>query len=270
MKKIINLSFFVALFILMACGGKSGSLKPSQVKISGPLGEYFEVVDREYTIKDGKIVVEIKRIKEGLPAPWKEGMEVGYSDGKCEPHFNIEIRDEGGDIISQDQTDIVIDDDELIKIVALGIDETGSIKFDAKGEGAVSFKIGSTFKVHEEKDEDSSYSSSDENSSDDDESTDSYAQNDDDNDAEDSSVSSSSGSEDWDSVLDSYERYVDKYIALMKKAKAGDASAMTEYPSLMEEAQEYGDKLQNASGSLSPSQIARYQRINNKMLRAAQ
>lgn len=81
--------------------------------------------------------------------------------------------------------------------------------------------------------------------------------------------SSSSGAEDWDSVLDSYERYVDKYIAMMKKAQAGDASALAEYPSLMEEAEEYGNKLQNATGSLSSSQIARYQSINNKMIQAA-
>ena len=85
-----------------------------------------------------------------------------------------------------------------------------------------------------------------------------------------SHLSSSSGSENWDSVLDSYERYVDKYIAIMKKAQSGDASAMSEYPSLMQEAQEYGDKLQNAKGSLSASQMARYQRITNKMLKAAQ
>ena len=83
-------------------------------------------------------------------------------------------------------------------------------------------------------------------------------------------LSSSSGSENWDSVLDSYERYVDKYIAIMKKAQSGDVSAMSEYPSLMQEAQEYGDKLQNAKGSLSASQMARYQRITNKMLKAAQ
>ena len=107
-------------------------------------------------------------------------------------------------------------------------------------------------------------------------SSDDYSSSDDENsnnsmdEAQTSHMSSSSGSENWDSVLDSYERYVDKYIALMKKAQSGDASALAEYPSLMEEAQEYGDKLQNAKGSLSASQIARYQRINNKMLKAAQ
>lgn len=93
-------------------------------------------------------------------------------------------------------------------------------------------------------------------------------EDDDDDDSE--SVSRSSGSEDWDSVLDSYERYVDKYISYLKKAQNGDASALDEYPSLLEEAQEYGEKLQNAKGDLSASQISRLNRINIKMMKAAQ
>lgn len=38
--------------------------------------------------------------------------------------------------------------------------------------------------------------------------------------------SSSSSSQDWDALLDSYGRYVDKYISLMKKDSKGDMSAM--------------------------------------------
>ena len=82
--------------------------------------------------------------------------------------------------------------------------------------------------------------------------------------------SSDSGSEDWDAVLDAYERYVDRYISLMKKAQAGDATALAEYPGLLQEANEYSNKLENASGELSSAQMARYQRITNKMLKAAQ
>ena len=56
----------------------------------------------------------------------------------------------------------------------------------------------------------------------------------------------------------------------MKKVKAGDTSAMSEYPEIMEEAQELGDKIQNATGELTASQVAKYQRITNKMMKAAQ
>ena len=88
---------------------------------------------------------------------------------------------------------------------------------------------------------------------------------------EDESISSSStGSEDWDSMLDSYEQYVNKYIALMKKASNGDMSALAEYPALMEKAQEFSEKMKNAQGDMSASQWARYMKITTKMTTAAQ
>ena len=79
---------------------------------------------------------------------------------------------------------------------------------------------------------------------------------------------SSSSSADWDDVLDSYENYVDKYITLAKKVAAGDMSAMAEYTSLMEEAQELGDRLDGAKGEMSASQMARYNKITMKMATA--
>lgn len=83
-------------------------------------------------------------------------------------------------------------------------------------------------------------------------------------------VTSSGDSEDWDALLDSYEKYVDKYISYMKKAANGDMSALSEYPALMEQAQDYSEKLQNAKADLSSSQWSRYMKITNKMLQAAQ
>lgn len=80
---------------------------------------------------------------------------------------------------------------------------------------------------------------------------------------------SSSDDEDWDAVLDSYEEYVNDYISLMKKAKNGDMDALSEYPSILENAQELSEKLQNAEGSMSSSQLSRYVEITNKMTQAA-
>ena len=40
-----------------------------------------------------------------------------------------------------------------------------------------------------------------------------------------SSVAAASSSSDWDSILDSYEKYVNEYIAVYKKVQAGDMSA---------------------------------------------
>ena len=88
---------------------------------------------------------------------------------------------------------------------------------------------------------------------------------------EDIAVSSSStSSQDWDAMLDSYEECVDSYISLLKKASNGDMTAMEEYPALMNKAQKLSDEMQNAQGSMSASQLARYSRISTKMLKAAQ
>ena len=86
----------------------------------------------------------------------------------------------------------------------------------------------------------------------------------------DDSDTSSSNSEDWDELLTSYENYVDKYISYVKKAAKGDMTALAEYPSLMEKAQEFSDKLQRAQGDMSASQWARYNKITMKMTKAAQ
>lgn len=82
--------------------------------------------------------------------------------------------------------------------------------------------------------------------------------------------SSSLGSEDWDSLLTTYEQYVNKYISLMKKAANGDMDALSEYPSFMEKAEELSNKMENAQGEMSPSQWARYNEISMKMMQAAQ
>lgn len=90
-----------------------------------------------------------------------------------------------------------------------------------------------------------------------------FADNDEDYDTQ------SAGSEDWDALLSSYENYVDKYISYIKKAAKGDMAALSEYPSLMQKAQDFNKKLQNAQGDMSSSQLDRYNKITMKMMKAA-
>ncbi len=79
---------------------------------------------------------------------------------------------------------------------------------------------------------------------------------------------SSSSGEDWDKILDEYEKYCDKAVALYKKAQAGDMSAMTEYASLLESAESLQKKLENAGPNLSAAQAARLNKIAAKMSKA--
>ena len=57
-------------------------------------------------------------------------------------------------------------------------------------------------------------------------------------------------------------------ISLYKKAMNGDMSAMGEYASMLEKAQSFSDKLEKAGSNLTATQIARMNKINNKMLTA--
>ena len=50
----------------------------------------------------------------------------------------------------------------------------------------------------------------------------------------------------------------------------GDMSAMNEYASMLEKAQSFSNKLEKAGSDLSAAQIARMNKINNKMLNAMQ
>lgn len=264
MKKIMFMVTLAAMTLMSCGGGSNGSISPVSEKIQGPLRDYFEVVVRDYKINDGNLSVEIKRIKEGFPSPWTEGMKVGYSEGYFEPLFTIEYQDEDGNVLSKDVSHIVFDREALETIAGLNVGETATLSFNCDEKNAKKFKALSTFEVHLE--DSSNNSDSNDCTSDDDISSmsvdnSSSMSNDD--------SSSSSSTEDWDALLDSYEEYVDKYISFAKKAAKGDMDALSEYPSLLEKAQELSNELSGAQGSMSSSQWSRYMRITNKMANAA-
>lgn len=81
--------------------------------------------------------------------------------------------------------------------------------------------------------------------------------------------STSTSDTDFDEFLTAYENYIDKYIAIMQKVKNGDYSAMSEATTLMKDAQEYGEKLQKMSGNLTPAQLAKFQKLQQKLISAA-
>ena len=122
---------------------------PSKSDISGPLHGYYEVVERSYKVVNGKMNVELRRVKDGFPQPWVAGMEVGYSDGYFEPGFYIELLDEDGDILTKDETSIVYDRSELQSLASLNPDETATISFNTGSSRPAGFRIGSSFTVHE-------------------------------------------------------------------------------------------------------------------------
>ena len=124
-------------------------LKPEKKDVAGPLHDFFEVVERTYKTNDGVLNVELKRISEGFPEPWTEGMEVGYYGGCCEPGFYLELIDADGDIVDRYETNVVYSRHELTALAELNEGETAVLGFSVNGsENAVGFRIGSSFKVH--------------------------------------------------------------------------------------------------------------------------
>ena len=81
-------------------------------------------------------------------------------------------------------------------------------------------------------------------------------------------VAAPASSTDWDKVLDSYEQYVNKYIAVYKKVQAGDMSAYAQMASLMEKYQKLAEQLENAQDEMTSAQVARYLKITQKLASA--
>ena len=82
-------------------------------------------------------------------------------------------------------------------------------------------------------------------------------------------VSTPKGNNNIDEYLKSYEEYVDQYIKLMKKAKDGDVSAMTEYAEYMEKATDLSEKMEKAESEMSSAQMAKFLKIQTKLTQAA-
>ena len=281
MKTFKYFAIAIMAVCLAACGSKKGSeekeeivLTPETTHIKGDLGDYFEVVDKEYTITDdwGDMVsIEVKRTDADFSFDLK-GVEPYGTYGKGvtgNAGFGIEILDENGNVIEKVAATAsglggMYSSDDMKEALKLKAGETGTVRwsfnFDSDKKPA-KFRLTSAYEEVDSSDWDS-----DSSSSDDDESS---SSDDDDDEADSYSSSSSSGSQDWDALLNSYEQYVDKYISYMKKAAKGDMSALSEYPALMEKAQEFSSKMEGAKGDMSASQWARYIKITNRMTQAA-
>lgn len=235
MKRLINyivkagvLSAFVFSLCSCSCGGSKPAkaetvVTPSKASVSGPLGEYFKVVERNYKIKNGNISIEFERIKDGLPNPWVAGMEVG-SYGNCvEPGFTVEFLDVDGDILCKWKSSVVWEKDDINAVLALGVGETCSLpcKVEVR-KGVVSFRVSSTFKYH----------GLDYDCDDDDYDDDDY---DEDYDA----------SSELDDVLDDYEKILNTARSVSKTAASGSAT-ISECVDLLEDVADMAADLEDA------------------------
>lgn len=348
MKKLEFALFAVILIVFASCGG----IKPESEKIDGPLGPYFEVVNKTYKADNDRITFDLKRIKEGLPEPWKSEMTMGIDDYTYEMAFKADFLGSDGKVCSDAETDIYFDAAQLMNLVNLKVGETGSITFEADTEKAKTVKLGSDFKVWEptlislsgslgknlpicmslyisckgevrgayyykkmgpkallflkgdkkgdqldlmeynkkgdhtgeyegtftgnryrgefeayyggtfdyDLKEDKEMEFIDFSGVDFDEfvNEEFYVRE----------IPASLGSGNWDEILDRYEKLVNDYVRLVKKARNGDLSAATEMASLASEYEDLSEDIESASGSMTMQQANRYAAIQRKMLKA--
>lgn len=262
----------MAVTFLASCGGGGGSkdekvnvqIKPSKTKVKGKLSEFLEVVDGTYKISKGdgsfggdyQILVKVKSI--GTTAEQFDeihGSNKGNSGG-----MTLAILDETGlPIGGLDKFKLHYGEKDKVIYLLENQDEEDFLKFtvnisygteiyeDGLPNNINSFEVGSEVTDYEPSASNDNYSSSNE----------SY------------SSKKTVSNEDWDKVLKSYESYIDQYIKLMKKAANGDASAMTEYASMMEKATDLSEKMNNAGDDLSASQMTKFMKLQTKLANAA-
>lgn len=245
-KKIFSCAAFICL--LYACSGspKEREVTVSNVDVSGFISPYVKVVDGTYkfTMNGDDALISVKF--ELIAKP-----DVKYY---CTGALELNAMSENGEIF--DTGSLRFESFETSKMESLlkgNIGETKTVAFTRKNlaDDAVCnqiFTSAASFEVIDNMCElaDSSMSKS----------------------SNIESSSTTSGSEDWDKALDDYEAYIDSYIKLLKKAQAGDMSAMTEYPTCLEKAEAFGKKFDNAKGSMSTKQMKRYMEITTKMTTA--
>ena len=260
MKTLKCFMMVVLAVCLASCGGKKSSdsetsfdVTVDNTTIGGKLSQYFSLEDKTYKYEKGiidKVTVELKCIE-----PLPENLKA---------YIGVEVLDENGTVICAGKADAwSFDDFDVLRQATPGQVVTITIDNHEKLGDNTPAKIRLSSIVEEDTEPSESSSSSE---SSDDSSVSSDGSSDDDK----STSRSSTASADWDSMLNSYEQYVNKYIVLVKKASNGDMSAMAEYAGLMQKAQELSDKMNGAQGEMSASQWARYMKITTKMTKAAQ
>ncbi|MDE5650058.1 MAG: hypothetical protein K2I35_03445 [Duncaniella sp.] len=241
-KGLLIVCSLLFLCALQSCKEKMPeTLKPNGTTVEGNLGALYEVVEGDYSLDKNSSAFDFDIKRNDLAPIEFDKVGVGYK-----------IYDEDGSILSYknpvlnypNPADIPSD------VLELKPGETGSMRiyleeWPDKLAGAKTFKLILTCEKSAQEDAE--------------ESTDSNIANNE----------STGTSNNWDSVLDDYEEFVDKYIKLVKKAQSGDLSAMTEYATCLEKAESLQSKLEDAKSDMTPAQIARMNKIITKLSKAA-
>lgn len=294
--KIINLFTFslLTIYFLVSCGGskvkeeKDESFEypipptvtiKAESKISGELSNYIKITDIDYKLEFNR---EYNQYIAVTQLKLKFVSRKNYPENK-EVFLHASVLDESG--VPFNEIKMIARDEKIVSLLKQGGNQEEWISFES-GPGVrihfedsisiVNFfekvKKATTITVSTEiyTSENNSNSANENNSTtgtDNSENTDNAVD------------SNSDSNENWDEALASYEKYTNDYIALVKKMKKlkgkTDNSSVMEYTSLMtdalklnQDAQEFGTKMEDAKSDLTPTQLAKYMKIQLKLTAA--
>lgn len=284
MKRIVSnlLAVCAVIFALTSCGSgvksQEKNITASSINIEGDSAEYISVPNGTYSLI-GKAVDGNTKVSMSIKIKLERKVHLKNLKFAFLHGFDLDILDEAGSSLS---TTLNMNDSELNKLKRFLLtgnvgeeqeftfEDTSVSEKDYKElfEKAGGFELryvdfdfddspepnydSETTSLSEEGTEEESVDENTEESSDKEETSD------------------NSGSTDYDELLTAYENYYNKYISMLKKVSKGDLSSMQEATELMQEANQLGEKMANAKGEMSVAQWARYQKIQLKLIKAAQ
>lgn len=132
------------LFTLVSC---NKPITPNSLVMQGDLKSFFQVVNKEYNISDGNVILEFKRTMDGMPAGWTKEMNIGSNEGEYELGIAVDFYDDSENIVGKSSTELSSSTTELKALVQLAEGERSSIRFKAP-KGATHFKVSSSFTAH--------------------------------------------------------------------------------------------------------------------------
>lgn len=249
---------YMCLLLVSCGGGKSSKNKVvtlSEPQITGDLSKYLEIVGNEFEIKEfeGRAYPGIKVTFKRTDAEFPYDVNMVYhtsvfvEDEKTQISLGAEFYDENGapmHIISPINPGYF--DGSPIDLIKLSPGSLGTYTFFIHNEDNEVENISDikTFKIT------SIIDGKDRNLI--------------------KSISNvSKVNNEWDAALDEFEQYANNYLKLLKKANSGDMNALTEYATMLENAEKLESKLNDAKGELTPNQIKRLNKIAQKIMNAA-
>lgn len=285
MRKMKCIAIFMAIIALSfaSCNGSGKSeseekqrieLKPASEEISGQLEGCFTVVDKTYKVKeekfgDGILTVELKRTDAPLTFDSEDraiyAMGTFSQSAYVQVGFGIELLDAEGNVVDKTSaTSGSYSPDEAVELINLKENQTGTIRFsvDDDVKDAVSFRITSAYEYGGAK---NLLTTADDELDGVDDIDDVVLFQEDE-----VKTKSSAKSENWDSILDSYEKFANKYVLFYKKVKAGTITiGSPEYVEYTQEALDFMEKLSRAESEMTTAQVIRMNKIAARISQAA-